>query len=45
MDHVIAVQSEAIGGCKDREWSYTFHVMALATILARPTLSAFLTVT
>ena len=41
MDHVAAVQSEAIGGCKDGEWSCMFHLMALATVLGRPILSAF----
>lgn len=41
MDHVTAVQSEAIGGCKDGEWSCMFHLTALATILGRPILSAF----
>ena len=41
MDHVAAVQSEAIGGCRDGEWSCMFHLTALATILGRPVLSAF----
>ena len=41
MDHVAAVQREAIGGCTDGEWSCMFHVMALATVLGRQIFSAF----
>ena len=41
MDHVAAVQSEAIGGCKDGEWSCMFHLMARTTVLGQPMFSAF----
>lgn len=41
MDRVAAVQTKAIGGCKDGEWSCMFHVMALATILGRHIVSVF----